>query len=70
MLKIICIFGFILSATLWVNNMVNDVVGALQATVNPFGEEKTNEDDGKAFAIVRVVLACLMSLFLTGIICL
>lgn len=70
MLKILCIFGFVFSSALWINNIVNDVVSALQSAINPFEDNKQEENLGKSFMVVRVILAFLMALCLTGIICL
>ena len=54
MLRIVCIFIFVLCVALWVNNIVNDVVRTMLATMNPFDENKIDEDEGKMFMYLRI----------------
>ena len=70
MLRIVCIFIFVLCVALWVNNIVNDVVRTMLATMNPFDENKIDEDEGKMFMYLRTVLAFMIAISLTGILCL
>lgn len=68
-LKLICVILFVVSALLYLNNIIVDIGSAIAATRTLSPTPADDEDRAKLYAKFRIVLSFIMGITLGIIIC-